>query len=259
MNRRAASSSSSSTPAGRSWRLSITAASSLRPVLPPSAISRSRCPVSVGRAIPRGAVAVRAQPLDPDPSLDHAQHIAPGIVSLQDHAAEVDERAHRGLGVAAGAALELLALALRGTVSAAERAVVDLDRVIGRPLERLDAQRHQHGEASFGRDPGKRLVGLVAPGLREPRPPVRRQPLEIEPVSAELAGQECALLARDPAPWRSRSSAVFAAMQAEDDADGGEPGRGSATRPSRCGDRDRCRSPPQSSHAGRRSARSGSR
>jgi hypothetical protein len=43
------------------------------------------------------AVAVRAQPLDPDPPLDHAQHIAARIVRLQDHAGEVDERPHRGL------------------------------------------------------------------------------------------------------------------------------------------------------------------
>jgi hypothetical protein len=130
------------------------------------------------------ALAVNAQPLDPDPPLDQPQHITTRIVRFQDHAGEVDESTDRCLRVAAGATLELLALALRCAVGAAERPVVDLDRVVGRALERLDAERHQHREAPLWRHPGERLIGLLPAGLRQPSAPVRRQPFEIEPVRA---------------------------------------------------------------------------
>ena len=121
-----------------------------------------------------GAVAILAQLIDPHPPLDQPQNISAGSMGLQHDAGQVDEPTDRGLDVAAAAALELLALALRRAVSSAERTVEHLDRVIGRPLKRLDAERHQHRTAPLGNHPRERLIGLLAPGLRQPRLPVRR-------------------------------------------------------------------------------------
>jgi hypothetical protein len=63
-----------------------------------------------------GAVEVFAQPLDPDPPVDQPQDVGAGVVGVEHDACEVDEPPDRGLGVAAAAALEHLALALRGAV-----------------------------------------------------------------------------------------------------------------------------------------------
>ncbi len=161
---------------------------------PASVISRSRCPVSVGRTMPCARSRSSRSRLNPMRRSISRRTFAAVIVRLQHDAGEVDEPSDRCLCVATGAALELLALAQRRPVSSAERPVVDLDRVIGRTLECLDAERHQHREAPLRCHPGERLIGLLAPGLRQPRSPIRRQPLEIEPISGHLAGQERALL-----------------------------------------------------------------
>lgn len=88
----------------------------------------------------------------------------------------------------------LAALSLCGAVGGTECAVEHLDRVVGHALQRLDAERRDHRIASLGREPGECLVGLLAPSLRQPRPPVRRQPGEIEPLDAKLTDQKRALL-----------------------------------------------------------------
>jgi len=113
---------------------------------------------------------------------------------LEHDLGEVDEPTDRGLDVAPPASLELVAFALRGSVGAAERAVVDLDRVVGRPLQGLHAEAHQHRVAPLGLHPRERLVGLLTAGLRQPRAAIRRQRREIEPLSAELAEQERSLV-----------------------------------------------------------------
>jgi hypothetical protein len=78
-----------------------------------------------------GAVEVLAQPLDPDPPVDQPQGVRAGVVGLEHDLREVDEPANRGLDVAAAAALEFLALALRRAVGGAKHPVEHLERVIG--------------------------------------------------------------------------------------------------------------------------------
>jgi hypothetical protein len=75
-------------------------------------------------------------------------------------------RPDRGLDVPAAAAVEFLALALRRALGRAERTIEHLQSVIGAPLQRFDAERHQHRIAALGRHPLERLVGLLAAGLR---------------------------------------------------------------------------------------------
>jgi hypothetical protein len=120
------------------------------------------------------AVEIHPQPLDPDPPLDQSQDIGAGVVSLEHDPREVDESPDRCLDVAPAAALELLAFALHGPVGGAKRPIEDLERVVGRAVHGLHAEGHQHGVAALGRDSRQRLVGLLAAGLRQPRPPVRR-------------------------------------------------------------------------------------
>ncbi len=131
------------------------------------------------------AVQIGAQGLDPDPPLDQTQHIRAGIVCFEHRSGEIDEPFDRRLRVAPPAPVDLVALALRCAVSSTERPVEHLQGVVGASRQRLDAERHQHRVAALWGHPRERLVGLLASCLRQPRPPVRRQPGEIEPVSAD--------------------------------------------------------------------------
>ena len=82
------------------------------------------------------------------------------VVRLEhDRPCEIDEPADASCACRGERArFELLALALRGAVSCTERSLIDLQRVVGHPRERLRAETHQHRVAALGPKPRQRLV-----------------------------------------------------------------------------------------------------
>ena len=86
---------------------------------------------------PLSKLQVLAEALKADPPVDQPEHVGVRLARFQQQAGDVDEPPEGALGVAAVAAAQLVAPALRATVGCAERPIEHLERVVGHPLERL--------------------------------------------------------------------------------------------------------------------------
>ena len=167
MSRSAASSSSSSTPVERSSRLPIHRRQQLAARGAAVGDQQVEVPGVCGRATPRArSRSSRSRSIPIRRSISRSTS-PPDVVGLEHDLREVDEPADRGLDVAAAAALELLALALRGAVGGAERPVVDLERVVGRALQ-APRRRSTSAPGSGARAPSARAPGWSAGGRSAP-------------------------------------------------------------------------------------------